>query len=169
MRRFLNLAYGSNLHPARIGRRLPAARCIGVCELAGFSIRFNKRATDGSGKCNMIATQGESAWAAVYELTPEDARKLHDIEGPGYQAEELDVAGYGTAFYYAARPSHVDDDACPYPWYLDFVVWGARHHGFPADYVRMLAATSTVADTNTARERENSEILRDPRWPLRAG
>lgn len=45
------LAYGSNLHPLRLRKRVSTANLIGIVEMQGYQLAFHKRSTDESGKC----------------------------------------------------------------------------------------------------------------------
>jgi len=47
------LAYGCNLHPVRLQKRVPSAVFTGMVELHGRILSFSKRSVDGSGKCTI--------------------------------------------------------------------------------------------------------------------
>jgi hypothetical protein len=45
-------AYGSNMSTARLRERMPSCKPLGTATLPGHALRFHKRSTDKSGKCN---------------------------------------------------------------------------------------------------------------------
>ena len=47
--RLLYAAYGSNLHPGRLQKRVDSARLEGTAFVADLSLTFDKRGVDGSG------------------------------------------------------------------------------------------------------------------------
>ena len=49
-------AYGSNMSTARLRKRMPSCKPIGIATLPGHALRFHKRSTDKSGKCNAFAS-----------------------------------------------------------------------------------------------------------------
>lgn len=154
------LAYGSNLHPLRIGMRIASAELVGTAFVEGWSLHFHKRGKDGSGKCNIVAG-GSGIHAAVYRLSEADRVVLDRIEGLGYGYDEgvIDVAGYGDCHVYLADPAYLDESLAPFDWYKALVLLGARHHGFPADYVERIAAASAREDPDEVRRAENRRIV----------
>lgn len=155
-------AYGSNLHPGRLGARLVAPRLIGCCALSGHALRFNKRGRDTSGKCTIIATsESDLVHGAVYALTTEDKERLDNIEGlgAGYDNQILHLPGLGPLHTYVAAPGAIDNALRPYAWYLGLVLAGARHLRFPAAYVQTIAATATSKDPDHARAAEHAALL----------
>jgi Gamma-glutamyl cyclotransferase, AIG2-like len=161
------LAYGSNLHPARIGERLDAVRSLGRTTLTGWALRFHKSSTDGSGKCNLIADPAGVAYGAVYEISLADKRRLNTIEGAGngYMDSTIELPVFGQASVYLAELSYIDDRLAPYDWYQAFVVGGARHHRMPAAYIAQISGTATVRDQDTARRSHNLAILNSIAFP----
>jgi AIG2-like family len=155
------LAYGSNLHPARIGARIGSVRSLGSAQLPGWTLRFHKSSADGSGKCNLIADPMGVAYGVIYEIPITDKRRLDTIEGvgDGYVDTSIELPAFGQARVYLAEPSHINDRLTPYDWYLAFVVDGARHHRMPAAYIARINGTATVRDQDTARRSRNRAIL----------
>lgn len=153
-------AYGSNLHPLRLGARTPSARLLGAGFLADRSIRFHKRSRDGSGKCS-ISTGGSGVHVAVYAMTATDKIVLDGIEGvgAGYCGIRINVPGYGSCFSYVASESHVDDTLVPYDWYKALVIAGASVHRFPGPYMSRLRQVPTTNDPDPDRRRRMWEIV----------
>lgn len=149
----LYAAYGSNLHPVRLQDRLPTAELVGVAELAGFELCFNKRSNvDGSGKCNIQPAES-ATHVAVYELEAGDQRRLDAIEGVGngYRVELVRLDGFGDCFVYVAESAHVDDDLMPFSWYKKLVLAGCRYHAFPAGYHERIARWRCRPDPDRRR------------------
>ena len=130
-------SYGSNLCIERLHARTPSARVAMVGTLAGHSLRWHKKARDGSGKCNAFATgeDRDAVWGVVYELTPDDKRALDKCEGLGEHYFEKMVCVRTAdgvelqAIAYVANPKLLDDTLRPYGWYKSFVTTGALQHG----------------------------------------
>lgn len=154
------LAYGSNLHPLRIGMRVESARFLGTAFVEGWSLKFHKRGKDGSGKCNIVAG-GEGIHAAIYRLSESDRVILDRIEGLGYGYETgaIDVPGFGGCHVYLGDPAFLDDSLAPFRWYKSLVLLGARYHGFPASYVEAISAAHADEDPDPVRRAESELIV----------
>jgi gamma-glutamylcyclotransferase len=137
---------------ARLRARVPSAKAIGIGQLVGHALRWDKRSWwDGSGKCDAEATAllNDVVWGVVFELDPDDKPALDRAEGlgVGYMEKVVRVmteAGPVTAVTYYAT----DKDASlrPYHWYKALVIAGAREHGLPASYRNRLELVVTVSD-----------------------
>lgn len=148
-------AYGSNLHPCRLGARVTITADLGPAMVRGWRLEFHKRSIDGSGKGDIVFT-GKSAdvvHGSVYLLDDEARAVLDEIEGLGcgYRRHVLRVPGLGHAYCYVAEPSSIDPALAPYDWYLGLVRAGARYRRFPADYLARLDAIGTVPDPDAGR------------------
>ncbi len=166
MSRVYYLAYGSNLHPLRLRKRVPSARLVGVAELAGARIVFHKRGRDESGKCMLLSelADGASAYGAVFAMAGEEVALLDRFEGCGRgydrQAVSCQVQGASyRAFTYVADIRAVDPALAPYHWYKQLVLAGARYHRFPQDYIATLEAVVSIADPDVARRQEHERLL----------
>ena len=160
----LYLAYGSNLHPARLRERVSSARLVGTTRLDGYRVVFIKRSHDGSSKANLLFTDEahHAAYAAVYEMAVKEKLVLDAIEGVGYDERELQVLVNGEVvdvFTYVAAATHSAPGLAPYDWYHALVTSGANHHGFPTDYVEELSVVPTQSDPDTERRKENAALL----------
>ncbi|MDX1404637.1 MAG: gamma-glutamylcyclotransferase family protein [Woeseiaceae bacterium] len=160
------LAYGSNLHPLRLCDRLPSSRLLGVTRLQGYSVRFDKRSKDGSGKCHLSPANNpdDLAFGAVYEIAAREKELLDRIEGlgRGYDERSMDVIVNGneySVFTYTAQASYVNPELLPYDWYKALVLEGARFLEFPEDYVSYIKSLNTQADRNEARRQGNERLL----------
>lgn len=145
-------AYGSNLHPIRLGDRLPSARLLGTGHRQDWSLRFHKRSVDASGKCSIVpGTDG--VHFAIFDISDDDKLKLDRIEGvgSGYMATSLNIPPFGDCATYISETPYVDEALRPYDWYREFVLAGANFHGFPDDYVARIAAVRAIPDPDTER------------------
>lgn len=161
-------AYGSNLHPLRLGRRTPSCRLLGVAKLAGHQLRFHKRSDiDGSGKCDVVRTgeRRHTVMGAVYQIAAEELAVLDRIEGLGPGGYERITASVSLAgrsmpvFFYAATHTHIDSRLNPFAWYRDLVWYGAAWHGFPPGYVERIRRVSALADPDPARDAEHQALF----------
>ena len=158
-------AYGSNMLTARLRERVPSATPIGIGQLPGHALRWDKRsARDASGKCDAEATGGQDdvVWGVVFELDPNDKAALDQAEGlgAGYLEKNVNVltdAGPVRAVTYYATDK--DPSLRPYHWYKALVIAGAREHGLPIGYRSRLELVVTVSDPDPARARRQGELL----------
>lgn len=161
-------AYGSNLHPERLGRRTPSQRMVGVAELPHHDLRFHKRSgVDDSAKADAYYTGDpvHRVLGVVYALDAKDFPTLDRVEslGAGYdlKTETLRVAGQDVeVFLYVAQAPYIDPDSEPFRWYRDLVLHGAVYHGFPAAYVERIRAVAGRPDPDAERAAHHDEILR---------
>lgn len=156
----LYAAYGSNLHPLRLGERAPSARFLGSSWLDDWSLSFHKKSVDGSAKCNIVPV-GSGVAIAVYDLGPGCKNALDAIEGVGhgYECELIDVPGFGLCFAYIAADSHIDLSIQPYDWYVELVVLGCKTLGLPATYTAGIQEVGTTSDPDPERRRANWNIV----------
>ena len=165
MSRLHYLAYGSNLHPLRLNKRLRSARPVGKVSLPGYRLTFHKRGHDASGKGNLIHTAqpGDVAYAVVYSIDARQKPLLDRIEGSGYEIHWWSVpVGRRRlrCFVYLASEDAIEDDIRPYDWYRDLIWGGAVYHGFPRAYVAEIADQTAVPDAARPRHQRNRHVLR---------
>ncbi len=156
----LYAAYGSNLHPLRLSRRVASAQLLGAAFLPDWSLRFHKRSVDASGKCS-IQPGSTGVHFAVYDISRAHKQMLDKIEGvgSGYEAVQLELPEYGECSSYAASASHIDDGLQPYDWYRALVLAGARALDFPENYVAGIAGTYARRDPDASRHREMWDLV----------
>ena len=128
---------------------------------------FCKIGEDGSGKCNLLVSDGpdDHVYGVSYRLAAVEKTVLDRIEGPRYEVVELDLSATPdrrTAFAYLADPEHMEAGLQPYEWYKAFVVEGARAHGLPRDYVAFLDGVVARSDPDAERARFNASIVGEP-------
>jgi gamma-glutamylcyclotransferase len=146
-------AYGSNLWQPRIERRVGKVNALGRACLRGHELRWHKRSSDGSGKCDIVLAKGGEVYGVLYELPDASVASLDLIEGVGRGYERIavviDIAGRQvTATTYRATAM---TKLLPYDWYKELVVAGARLHALPGEYIGQLECQRSQRDANDVR------------------
>lgn len=136
----------------RIQRRVKSAIPVSMARLHEHSLRFHKKSTDGSAKCDIMHTHdpNDIVYGVVFEMLVCDKPILDSYEGLGKGYEEKSVviiqhdgrSRCATAYY----ASHIDASLKPYHWYKQHVLRGAREHALPAEHVKAIAAIASIAD-----------------------
>lgn len=174
---FLYFAYGSNMLTERLNARCVSARFVGVAEVYGYGLVFNKTSVDGSGKATLVERDGVSeagVYGCLYDLDVQDRGALDACEGVGYERLDLFPVRCGardvSAVTYIAKPDAIDPTLKPYDWYLALVVAGAKQNGLPPDYVTRLEAVAGDADPIADRQRrqEALQVLAAAGYPFAA-
>ncbi|MEO1201203.1 MAG: gamma-glutamylcyclotransferase family protein [Pseudomonadota bacterium] len=157
--RLLYAAYGSNLHPDRLKQRVPTAKLEGTALLENYTLTFDKRGVDGSGKA-AVAAGGDGVHVALYSMDTAGKATLDRFEhiNIGYYDFTIDLAGFGECFLYTATDAYSVQGLEPYCWYHALVREGSQAHGFPDDYVRAIDAVPRREDPDIER--------RDANWAL---
>lgn len=157
-------AYGSNLHPDRLRKRVPSAELCGTGFLPDRELHFHKSSwKDGSGKCNILAG-ASGVYVSIFEISESERTTLDQFEGLGfgYLHELIEIEGFGVCSTYVADPSAIDNSLSPYDWYKEYVLRGARFNRFPAAYLAALEAVVAGEDpdrTRSGREWKSIEKL----------
>lgn len=135
----LYAAYGSNLDPARMVARCPHSPTRGTGWLAGWRLTF---AGEDHGWDGALATVVEDPSAAVfvalYEITPEDEKRLNSWETGLYGKISVRVQtleGEQLAWLYVLDAY---EGGLPSASYLSVISEAAAAAGAPDDYVRDL-------------------------------
>jgi len=157
-------AYGSNLHPHRLQGRVPSASLAGTAMVDGWNLKFHKRSQDGSGKCNVVASEN-SVFFALFEIDDSEKSDLDDAEGlgKGYVENHIQIPGFGEYFFYIASESHIQKDLKPYSWYKELVVIGLEYHQAPKQYLQKILAVSDKRDKKDSRYKKNMRIVAEAR------
>jgi len=162
--RVVVFAYGSNMLAVRMQERAPLSKAVSVGQLVGFELCWNKRSSDGSGKCSVTETghPKQVVSGVAYEMCASDKLSLDRAEGlgQGYGERAVNIhtqAGRLPALTYYA--TSFDPGIRPYDWYRDLVIAGAREHELPEEYVRMLERVATVTDSDVERAAKNHRLL----------
>ena len=169
MSKLYYFAYGSNLHPVRLQKRVPTANFLGLITVPGYRLCFHKRHhDDNSGKCNMFLTNQscDVVHGALFEMNQDEKPLLDECEGVGYRCDTLQLqlkdASY-QSFIYIAEDSHIDDSLTPHRWYREIVLLGAEHHDLPSDYVDRIRKIAAAKDPDARRHDVNSQLIEEMR------
>jgi hypothetical protein len=140
----LYFAYGSNMKTSRIKERVGKVDVRGSAKLEDYRIAFNKTSTDRTGKTNIARRKGSEVWGVVFGLTQEQFDKLASFER-GYKVESLSVrCGNETPEVKSFIAEETTSGLRPSREYLDYLIGGAREHGLPDDYVKLLEAVKVA-------------------------
>lgn len=138
-------AYGSNMSKQRLEDRVGLVTDAGVGVLQSYSIEFNKKGKDGSGKTNIVKSNGSKVYGVLYKLSSEQVEILNGFE-PNYERRELDIildTDTVKAETYQALPESIDPSALPSEEYLNHLIHGAQEHDLPEDYINFLRTFQT--------------------------
>lgn len=160
-------AYGSNMSSRRLRHRVPSARVVEMAKLSGHRLAWHKKGGDGSGKCDIAVARGdEVVYGVLYSMDSVHKPILDGFEGlgRGYGEKEVDLwlpdrGDAVTAITYYALV--IDSTYVPYDWYRDHVLIGAREHGLPQHYVRMIENVPTFEDHDKARAQSERSVHED--------
>ncbi len=149
---FLYFAYGSNMYPPRIEKRVKRVKKVCNVYLPGYRLRTNKVGDDGTGKANIEPDAGcrDGVWGVLW-LVPESSREALDgAEGykPGkhdshYKPKEFIVfespsAPWKAMAYVACQGRTKSDDLPVRRDYYDYILQGAVLNGLPQEYIEKL-------------------------------
>ncbi|HRD68105.1 MAG TPA: gamma-glutamylcyclotransferase, partial [Candidatus Competibacter sp.] len=133
------LAYGSNLHTARLLKRFGHDR-LDPAEagyLDGYALRFNKRADGGGVYANLVFQGcGHRCPIVAYRVSASDLRRLDYYEGEPAHYVRLGLpfrradGDWALGHAYLAAPERLTADQAPDPAYLRHLRAGYREHGF---------------------------------------
>ena len=154
-------AYGSNLHPLRLSKRVPSATLIGTSFLPAWALQFSKRSyKDGTGKCT-ISRDGEGVYLAIFEIDISEKVKLDRCEGLGYGYNDLmlDDPNFGECTTYSADKGSIDGSLIPVDWYKEYVVLGCEYNQFPYDYVERVRNIQSCEDLDKLRGRAEWKLV----------
>lgn len=148
-------AYGANVHPGWLRRRIPVATDLGCGELPGHRLEFHKRGRDGSGRSNAWRTgnTADRLPGFLYRVSVQDLDRL-GAAAAGYRAEEVLVetgAGLLTALTWRAGTAQIEDGLKPWDWYVALIRAGAAFHGLPEAHRRWLESVPAAVDPDRAR------------------
>lgn len=155
-------AYGSNMYTSRLKERVPSATPYCIASLKNYVLKWHKASIDGSGKCDIVNTEGREVWGVVYRLNLKERPALDKAEflGVGYKREIVLVKNKGEtleAFTYVALQSV--PFLQPYCWYHSFVLHGALEHKLPEHYILKLKEQPYVKDPDGKRRSFNEKLL----------
>lgn len=142
-------AYGSNMLQERLRARVSTAKPVAIGLVRDYRLDFAKISVDGSGKGDMVPSDGGEVWGVFYELDAAQQPDLDAHEGAHYERQEIEIslsAARHKAQVYLAESGRRDPARIPYDWYLALVIAGARQNGLPDAYTRALESTAFDVD-----------------------
>jgi gamma-glutamylcyclotransferase (GGCT)/AIG2-like uncharacterized protein YtfP len=133
----LYFAYGSNMDPAHMAKRMPAARPLGPGRLEGFRLEFNVYSTEwGGGAANLELDESAHVWGVLWEVPDGAEGDLDAFQGHPtfFRREEVSVEGpNGPAIAWTYRVAHQTGYVRPTDSYLQRVRSAIRIHGLPPE------------------------------------
>ena len=135
----LYFAFASNMNHAQMERWCPASRFLRAAFLPGFRFVYDGFSVTWDGAVgNVVRSETESVWGALYEITERDRLTLDAFEGypRSYDHRDVDVKDRDGKSYRAltylrtGRPL-----GKPHPDYERIVIDGARECGLPDEYI----------------------------------
>ena len=140
-------AYGSNLFVDQKEERTGRIRQAIRSRLSGYRFVFNKRGGKGQIYANLVPDESAEVWGVVYLCDPEAIRGMDRYEGVAsghYERISVkvnQVTGETVeAITYVAGEDFVCEPGKPSVEYLGKIIYGARHHALPEEYVRVIEA-----------------------------
>jgi gamma-glutamylcyclotransferase len=151
----LYFAYGANVHPGWLRRRIPGAVLVGAGALPGHCLAFRKRGRDGAARSDACpsAAPGAALPGALYRVRRQDLDLL-GAAGAGYRAEQVQVDSAGgtvSAVTWRASPSEIIDGLLPWDWYVALIRTGAELLGLPEAHLAWLDEQPTAFDPDVRR------------------
>lgn len=140
---FNYFAYASNLKKSNLELSL-GSKIDNFLDgrLLDYGFRFNVKNADGKARANIIVSESEDVFGAIYEIENTVKEKLLASE-PGYKLIEVNIetqTGYVPALTFIS-----DEDAeglYPAKDYLKSISEGAKEHKLPEEYLEFIISMS---------------------------
>jgi hypothetical protein len=140
---FNYFAYASNLKKSNLEHSL-GSKIDNFLDgrLLDYGFRFNVKNADGKARANIIVSESEDVFGAIYEIENAVKEKLLASE-PGYKLIEVNIetqTGYVPALTFIS-----DEDAeglYPAKDYLKSISEGAKEHKLPEEYLEFIISMS---------------------------
>ena len=132
-------AYASNMNQAQMQRWCPASRFRKAVFLEGHRFVYDGFSVTWDGAVgNIVRSEAEGVWGALYEITERDRLTLDAFEGypRSYEHSEIEVRDREGNVYRAMTYLRTGRAlGKPHPDYEKIVIDGAKECGVPDDYV----------------------------------
>jgi hypothetical protein len=141
-------AYASNLDSTQMERRCPGSSYRGKAFLPKHRLAFtHPSSTWGGGSADILEDQDTPGiWGAIYEMTPDDWKRMDEAEGTAYKRIKLTVleAGLEDCPLDCQAYKVVDPTGphLPSRLYHEKIVRGALARGLPAGWIAWLRGLS---------------------------
>ena len=148
----------------RLVDRVPSAKVASVARLESHRLKFHKKSTSNSGKCDIELTNdpNDVVYGVVFQILTSEKPALDRKEGlgKGYKEKLVDIIGqngesFNAVTYYATV---IDSSLKPYHWYKEHVVRGAKEHNLPAEYIETIEAVESVPDPDLKNHEKELSI-----------
>ncbi len=148
-------AYGANVHPGWLHRRVPEAQLHGAALLPGHRLVFRKRGRDGAARSDACPSTapGDALPGALYWLPPGSLERL-GAAGAGYRSAEVMVTvaeGEIRARTWIADATEQAEGLLPWDWYVELIRAGAELLELPAEHRRWLQGVPVARDPDRER------------------
>ena len=140
----LHFAYGSNLDSDQMKCRCPDYKFVGIAKKPDYRIAFTRCSKNRKGGvADIVESDGDVVWGALYELSKKDIECLDYYEGVKFGAYRRE------SDFEVVRPDGatiktytyiVCERGCfmPHKKYLDQIINGAQEWGLPSAYIEKL-------------------------------
>src|SRR5687768_17308914 len=139
----LYFAYGSNMDPANMQRRVLGARVVGPAKLSGFRLAFSVYSTGwGGGAANLELDEQSHVWGVLWEVPADEVDGLEAFQGHPtfYRREDVVVEGpEGPAIAWTYRVAHQEGSYVrPTDEYVQRMLSAIRVNGLPPEALDMV-------------------------------
>ena len=167
MDNYTYFGYGSNMLLKKLRSRCHfSVDVIGVCRTKGYTLKFHKVSTDGSGKGDMAEAKSgaDELYGIAFSIDKSDGSNLDRAEGygHGYDKKKIDVEALEDGKVlrvWVYHATEIDSELKPYCWYKKQVVQGARENGLPEDYIKKIESFESIQDMDEERVAKNEKFL----------
>lgn len=140
---FNYFAYASNLKKSNV-EQLLGIKIDNYIDgrLLDYGFRFNVKNADGKARANIIESESEDVFGAIYEIAISTKEKLLASE-PGYQLIEVNIetqTGFVPAFTFISEAD--EEGIYPAKDYLKTITDGAKEHKLPEEYLEFIVSMS---------------------------
>jgi gamma-glutamylcyclotransferase len=137
-------SYGSNLSKQQMLRRTGSVPPSKPAFLRDFKLAFRKVLEGEDVFATIVPTQGAIVHGVIYQCNSIAIEQLDRFEGVAtgcYRRELIQVSCQdGTTFecFVYIGEAFSQTESAPSHHYLNFILSGAREHGLPSDYIRLV-------------------------------
>src|SRR5438445_5591082 len=130
-------AYGSNMDPVHMSKRVPGAEVIGPARLEGFRLAFNVYSTEWEGgAANLELDEGARTWGVLWDVPDDQLAGLDAYQGHPtfFRREDVSVLGpSGQVIAWTYRVAHQEGYVRPTDSYLHCLRSAIRVQGLPPE------------------------------------
>jgi len=140
---FNYFAYASNLKKSTLEQRTGSKiQNFLQGRLLDYGFRFNVKNNEGSARANIIVSESEDVFGAIYEIENKYKETLLSTE-PGYHMINVTIeteTGNVPALTFIS--DHDDENIFPSKDYLKSITEGAKEHKLPQEYMEFVVSMS---------------------------